>query len=154
MQKEREIMKKQKKLNKYERKIERAEKLKKIFEGSGIYIFRNRTSGDYSLPKPALDGRKTIPKGETFKGDSFFLKMVPRELILVEIVEEQKQMEKLILDQPETVTTDGQIEHVKQDDEQKICESPNEEIENEEEEKEKDVLINEDPIDGVEILLD
>ena len=83
--------------------------------GSGRYIFENNTSGDLQLPKPASNGNKWVQKGGKFTGDSFYLKMVPRELKLIEVLVDANHQEninestesKLILDQPDTVTQSG-----------------------------------------------
>jgi hypothetical protein len=79
--------------------------------------------------------------------------MIPKEATLVEeiknIVEEASEMqEKLILDQPDQVTSSGKIEHVASNHKVSINEESPKEIEQNEK------LISEDPLSGVVILRD
>lgn len=139
--------------NQLEAKRDRTAHLAHIFHGEGLYVFRNKTKGDLKLAKPASDGRKTIPSGETWEGDNYFMNLIPKEASLVKTVmtpqqEREKNMsEKLILDQPDTVTKEGKVEHVIVDTMRTINETP-------ENEPKKDVLLTEDPMDGVQILVD
>ena len=138
------------KLNRFEKLAANKEKLAKALFGEGVYLYRNNAGGDLKLPKPNLEGTTFVPKGGTFKGDSYFMSMVKNnELRLVEVLEKPKEIkmeEKLILDQPDIVTTEGTVEHVLTDEEKKKLE------ENEEEGRE--TLITEDPMDGIQILTD
>jgi len=118
-------------------------------KGTGKFIYRNNTRGELTLPKPSLDGKKTVPPKGEWLGDDYFMALVKtHDATLVREVEERKTVSetKLILDQPPTVTSSGQVEHVvtpKQLTETKG--SP---------EQSKETLITEDPVDGVEIIID
>jgi len=139
-------------------KLERSEAKKKTIEhrqaGTGMYLFRNRSSvASLDLPKASADGQKWIGPGQTWRGDSYFLGMVPREAVLVEEIkqtaEESPKMEKkLILDQPDQITTSGKLEHSVAEENFPL----NEESPQEAEAKER--LITEDPLAGVTILRD
>jgi hypothetical protein len=139
-------------------KLERAEQKRKAVEyhqsGTGMYLFRNRSAvASLDLPKVSADGKKWIGPGQTWKGDSYFMSMVPREAVLVESLcennkEETKVEEKLILDQPEQITSSGKVEHAVADDLPKVVESSPEEPKSEER------LITEDPLAGVTIIRD
>jgi hypothetical protein len=139
-------------------KLERAEQKRKAVEyhqaGTGMYLFRNRSAvASLDLPKVSADGKKWIGPGQTWKGDSYFMSMVPREAVLVESLcennkEETKVEEKLILDQPEQITSSGKVEHAVADDLPKVVESSPKEP------KSKERLITEDPLAGVTIIRD
>ena len=101
-------------------KIERAQNKKKILEyyqnGTGLYLFRNRNSASLELPKVSKDGKKWVEPNGTWEGDSYFLSMVPREAVVVRTISEPDNKEvklenKLILDQPDQVTSAGKVEH-------------------------------------------
>lgn len=140
-------------------KTERTEQKRKATEyhqaGTGMYVFRNRSSvASLELPKPSADGKKWVAPGQTWKGDSYFLKMVPREATLVEAIQEQqkedKVPEKLILDQPDQITSSGKVEHSVVGGEMQINEVGSEETNV----KPKERLITEDPLAGVTIIRD
>jgi hypothetical protein len=138
---------KYKKFNKYELKEIRRQKLEKIFEGSGRYLFQNNTSGSLEFPARPQSKIKTIQKGEIFEGDSYYLQYVrTNELKQLEVLEEPNKKEsvmpdKLILDQPDTITEQGKVEHVVQG-------SPVQPLrESEKAEETKEVLLNERPVD-------
>lgn len=156
---------------KQQKAADREAKLKMDLHGDGVYLFENNTSGDLLLPKPANNGRRSVAHKGQFQGDSYFMKMVKtNELKLIKtivpivpavktstIVESgDKKMlneNKLILDQPEKFTSEGHVEHVsvsKDPKKQKLNESK---PSKNEKEKEKDTLITEDPMSGVEIIL-
>jgi hypothetical protein len=134
--------------NRIDRTNHRREQQEKALGGSGRYVFQNNTTGDLALPKPAEDGRKAIPpksksaEGSKFIGDSYFLKMVPQILVLVEDLTVKN--EKLITEQPPTVTTVGRVEYVVEKKEQKLNESKPGKLE--------DVLLTEDPKGGIVII--
>jgi hypothetical protein len=150
-----------KKVTKYERMAQQKE-LKQFHErGDGLFVFRNKSKeATLSLPKTAADGKTRmvgpynpkIPGSGEWEGDSYFLKMIPREAILVRTIKDpgEKQMnEKLILDQPETVTREGHVEHIVLNDEP-VNETPEEGCEK----SKKEVLLTEDPLEGVTIITD
>jgi hypothetical protein len=122
--------------------------------GSGLFLFRNRSKvASLELPKVSADGKKWIEPGQTWKGDSYFMSLVPREATLVETLTEQKKEEvkmqdRLILDQPDQVTTAGKVEHAVVQDEVAINEVGPHEA------KTKDKLLTEDPLSGVTIIRD
>jgi len=139
---------------------------KEYYAGAGRYIFENNTSGDLELPKTASNGNKWVQKGGQFTGDSFFLKMVPQELKLVSVLVDANQENineatesKLILDQPDTVTQSGKVEHVVKSQEDTQL---NDSTENKDEHEGScscetcadQMLLNEDPMDGVDIIID
>jgi hypothetical protein len=146
------------KLDKYEARGYRKRKLAQDLKGEGLYIFRNNTSGDLMLPKPDASGLRTVAKGAEFQGDSYFMQMVKNNQcrLVKELVspQQEKEMnmsmqEKLILDQPEMVTSEGAVEHVccggkKVQQLNEVPQNP--------QARNADVLINEDPLDGVDIL--
>ena len=150
-------MKYTKRMNKYEKRQYYQDKLKHDMEGKGLYIYENNTKGDLELPKATASGLKRIPVGGRFQGDNYFMNMVKshdlryiREIVpAVKLNEEKKMAEKLILDQPDQVTAEGKVEHVVKE---KPMELLNDNLENEK--NKPDVLINENPIEGLEIILD
>jgi hypothetical protein len=100
---------------------------------------------------------KRIRPNEEFQGDSYFMNLVKtNDLIFIRaiaspIINERKPMEekKLILDQPDRYTQQGKTEqvlpiekHIKLNENQP-----------DEDKKATDILINEDPLSGVEIIL-
>jgi hypothetical protein len=156
-------MKRMGKMNKFERTAAFNEKRAAALAGTGVFLFKNNSRADIMLSKPTMEGYKIIGPGQQFRGDSFFLKQVGNGLALIRDETPKKDetsknegkimaQEKLILDQPETVTTQGKVEMVKSPVSQKLNEvqpSVPEEITA----KTEDVLINEDPMAGVEIML-
>jgi hypothetical protein len=142
-----------KKPNRYERQKINREKLIQKLSGTGLYTYRNNSHGTLMLPKPANDGRRHIGVNESFQGDSYFMDFVRRhELILVEDLSERNTMtEKLILDQPDQVKTSGAVEHVVQAQQPQQPAKPLNEVGVDP--QKKDVLLTEDPLDGVEIIL-
>ena len=100
--------------------------------------------------------------GAEFIGDDYFIKTLVhteinenRQCRLVRIIEnpienpkgDNMNEDKLILDQPETVTTEGVVEHVVK----KLENKPVIKTETIESSK-HDILLNEDPMNGIEIL--
>ena len=141
-------MRKKKKLTK-EQKLQR---LKDNLSGSGLYIYENNTDGFLSLPKPANNGLRVVPPRGRFHGDNYFMQLVKPPLNLLRFIEEIKEEkimpeQKLILDQPDTVTAKGTIEHVV--DNNVPVQKINDAVDNK---SKPDVLLNEGPIDGVEII--
>lgn len=126
-------------------------------KGDGVYLFVNNTRGELTLPKAPLKGPKVIPPGRTFEGDSYFMCLVKtNDVRLIEVIKpsaasmpcikEENNMKKLILDQPDTFNNQGKIEHVVPEKNVKLNEGqPNEKQENK--------LLTEDPLAGVEIIL-
>lgn len=139
-------------------RLDRADQKRKAVEyhqaGTGMYLFRNRSSvASLELPKVSADGKRWVEPGQTWKGDSYYLSMVPREAVLVESLcqdkkEEAKMEEKLILDQPEQVTAAGRVEHTVSDEIMPVNEAAPQDT------KAKERLITEDPLAGVTIIRD
>ena len=156
-------------MNRIERHDAYKTKLESALFGEGLFEYRNQTKGDLYLQKPAKDGRRQIPPGGTFQGDSYFKNKegilhtktiqsvdAARAEKLKEnnsILEESTMSEeKLIVDQPEQVTSEGAVEHVKKTPEPvKPLNEQKPHVEGQQERK--DVLLNDAPISGVEILL-
>jgi hypothetical protein len=147
-----------KKTSRKSNRLERAEQRRQAVAyhqaGTGMYLFKNRSAvASLELPKPSADGKKWVEPGQTWKGDSYFLSMVPREATMVECLSEQtkeeaKMPEKLILDQPDQVTSSGKVEHAVAQEDLPINEvSP-------QESNTKERLITEDPMAGVTIIRD
>jgi uncharacterized protein with WD repeat len=112
-------------------------------QGKGRYLYQNCTKGDIVLSRPTRNGVKYIASGQQFEGDDYYLQMVrTHDLKLVRILEETTTFtsEKVLLEQPPTVTSEGKVESLKK--------KLNEQLANTNE----DVLINESPIDGLEII--
>lgn len=144
----------------HQSKIERATK------GEGLYVYRNRNKvGTLELPKPTASGVDVIPPNGEWQGDNYYMGLVRNnEAILVREIyspQQQRDMEaqqmnesvqadqKLICDQPDVITDQGKIEHVVVPEQpvQPLNEQPGQTQEDER-------LLNEKPVEGVEILLD
>lgn len=152
------------KMNRHERRIAQQEKRDRNLNGTGLYIYENNTDGDLKLPKPTATGIRVIGPRKRFEGDSYFMQFVGSPMNLLRLIEEikpklttaeiaeqiQKEAtmagEKLILDQPDTITTRGKIEHVVDDTvpKQPLNDSANQ--------TPPDVLLNEQPLAGLEII--
>jgi hypothetical protein len=146
-------------LNRAERRQNQQELRNEAMHGEGIFVYQNNTKGELMLPKPTLGGvKKKIAIGEQFQGDNYFMRLVPSMLRLIRVIQppplkqlpitENKenimQEEKLILDQPDRVTSEGTTEQVASTPKQNL---------NENKAKEKEVLLTEEPLSGVEIIL-
>lgn len=156
-------MKHGKKLNRQEKRELRQKRTAATYAGSGLFVFENNTDGDLTLPKPAADGRRVVgPRGQ-FQGDSYFHGWVKPPMNLLKFIKEimpkeQKIMEnnqmseKLILDQPDQVTTTGTVEHVVENPQQP---QPINDTTNipQQPKTDNEVLLNEDPLSGVEIIM-
>jgi hypothetical protein len=141
---------------KWQRKENQRKELARKMAGDGLYLFENPSDADLTLPRPTKAGvRRVGPKGR-FQGDSYYLGLVrSHELRLVEILqtpeaERQAMEKKLILDQPDTVTEAGRVE--------RVLPAPKPAALSEggqgEEQPKPDVLLTEDPMSGVEIILE
>lgn len=152
-------------LNKYERRTVYQEKLKQDMGGTGSYIYENNTDGDLKLPKPTGANIRTVGPRKRFEGDSYFKKWVGPPLNLLKLVEEitpelnhqqlqeQRMAEekKLLLDQPDTFTPQGKVEHVMAP--QQGLQPLNDVTDPTQPQQKPEVLLTEDPLDGVEIIL-
>lgn len=159
-----QLHKKNKRLSRYEQISARNAKIKALTQGKGLFVYRNRSKdATLRLPKPAKDGRVEIgPNGE-WEGDDYFDMLVKNnQAILVRTVEDKVQKveekkgepvmlveNKLILDQPETVTVKGAVEHVVVDE----AETTKKKKSKKNESAEKgDVLLTDGGLEGIQIL--
>jgi len=137
---------KYRKFNKYERKEVRKATIEAAMSGSGLYIYENSNSNaELTLPRPTHSGVRKVGPSQQFQGDSYYMQLVKTGMLrLVEVLqtpEEEAMTEKLILEQPETVTQQGTVEHVVA----KPAKKPINEVK--EAKKSQPVLLNENPID-------
>ena len=127
--------------------------------GEGLFLFKNKSPfASLYLPKKSFDGKKCVGPNETWKGDSYFFTMIPQDAILIEtlinpnqtIKENKMSEERLLLDQPDQITNNGQVEHIVSNAQVSI----NEDDKKEEQTEIKDKLLTEDPLAGVTIICD
>lgn len=147
------------KASRYERQGQRREFLEHVLKGEGLYVYRNRhKEATLELPKPTKSGRSTIGAGQEWQGDNYYMSLVRSgdALLVREIYspEQEKQMneQKLIVDQPDMVTTEGTVEHVIPT--ARPGQQPLAEGQPGNPEEKKDVLLNEEPFSGINIILD
>lgn len=152
--------------NRLERRKINAEKLANNMGGSGLYIYENNTDSDLKLPKPTASGVRVVGPRKRFQGDSYYLNWVGRPMNLLRLIEEitpkkttqeiaeeiarrnsPMNEQKLILDQPDTITSKGKIEHVVSNDQpvQPLNDSASSK-------PASDILLNENPLEGVSII--
>jgi len=131
----------------------------KVQAGKGYFLYENNTGGTLMLPKATSSGVKQIeapdprrPGSGRFQGDDYFMSLVRNNMLRLiktlrtpEQEEETMTEEKLILDQPVTITEAGEVEHVAAD-------KPVQKLNETDGEKAPDVLLNENPMDGIEIM--
>src|SRR4051812_46733613 len=113
---------KPRKFNRFEKKEIRRENVASAMAGGGVFIYQNSSrAAELTLPRPTRGGvRKAAPNGQ-FQGDDYYMQLVKTGFLrLVEVLqtpEQEKEAlmleeEKLILDQPDRVTTEGTVETV------------------------------------------
>lgn len=131
-----------------------------------LYIFENHRNNDFSLPVKSHCGKKMIGPRGRFTGDSYFLSFVKTgDIRMIQVLEHKAEdtpsvlkeasegnMEKLILDQPEKFTVKGHTEHV-------VAETPGQkkltEISGQNAgQTQPDVLLTENPLEGIDIIND
>lgn len=159
-------------LSRYERREVHEEKLKNDMGGTGVYIYENNTDADLKLPKPTGSGIRTVGPRKRFQGDSYFLSWVGNPMNLLKLIEEvvpkmtfqelqdhraaQDQLleeeamaneKRLVLDQPDCITQHGKVERVVVEPQQALNDNTDRN------QKKPEVLLNENPLDGVEIIL-
>lgn len=111
------------KLNREEKRELNKEILGNVLHGEGIYVYRNNTKGDLTLPRPTKSGIRSVEAGKEFQGDNYYMQLVRDGFLRLvkeiqspeqqrESLKEEKMEEKLILDQPDIVTDEGKVEHV------------------------------------------
>lgn len=149
------------KLNRYEAR-ERNKEIKEFhLKGEGVYLFRNNSSGTLNLPKPANNGVRVVAKNAEWEGDNYFMFLVQKnDARLVRTItspeeqkEEIKMAEKLLVDQPDQVTVEGTLEHVVLSTDGKNKKLNEGQPVDDKDKDEAEALINEDPLDGIQILI-
>jgi len=153
------------KMNRLEKKANQKLKRQESLHGEGVYVYENNTRGDLDLPKPTASGKKSLKVGEQFQGDNYYMRFVPTMLRYIRCIVPAGQQaaveaaqplnegttmseQKLILNQPDRVTNRGKVENVVTQPQQPLNEGqPTKQA------PAPEVLINEDPMDGVEIIL-
>jgi len=140
---------KYRKFNRYEKKQMQHDQMVKAMHGEGLYLYENNTDATMTLPRPTSSGLRMIEARKQFQGDNYYMQMVKTGhlRLIKELISPAKQKEaamaeeKLILDQPDTVTQKGKVEHVVDQDVpvQKLNEADSEE--------QPEVLLNESPVD-------
>lgn len=147
---------KYRKFNKFEKKEVRAQALQNALHGEGLYLYRNNTNADLTLPRPTKSGIRIVGRNREFQGDNYYMQLVKQGLLrLVKELQSPNQIQesnlntevimsdnKLILDQPDTITEQGKVEHVVSNPVEKMNETQNDS------EKKPDVLLNEGPVEG------
>jgi hypothetical protein len=153
-------MKYQQKMTRFEKRDLHSKILEESLHGEGLYIYENRSAeADLTLPKPTKSGKRIIGPKEQFQGDNYFMQLVRtgnlrfiKEIQApINLKEVKMNEEKLILDQPETVTTEGTIERVAPAS-KPIPVAPL--SENGKIKSENPVLINEDPLDDGFVIIE
>lgn len=146
-----------KKINKKLRTEDKKRKLEQSQFGEGLFLFKNNNNASLQLPKISSDGKRWVHANETWEGDSFFLKMIPREAVLVKTIkspnecrEENKMNDKLLLDQPDQVTEDGTLEHIVSVEKVEI----NEEKKSQPQKIKNKKLLTEDPVGDMTIIIE
>lgn len=146
---------KYRKFNKLERKQVQAEQLARAMHGEGLYLYENHSPSDLTLPRPTKSGLRMVGAGKQFQGDNYYMQLVRNgHLRLIKELQSpeqeralmEQQEEKLILDQPDTVTPKGKVEHVVED-------TPVQRLNEADSEEQPEVLLNENP-DGFVIVGD
>lgn len=120
--------------------------------GDGLYIFQNITGADLMLPRPTKSGRRTVGPREKFMGDSYYKTM--KDVICLQEVQSEmptpnQSEQKLLTEVPPIVTHEGKVEYVQA--------QPNVKPLNENEKKKQqvapsEVLLTEQPLEGVRIM--
>ena len=147
------------KMNRHEKKINSQKLRDEAMHGSGIYVYQNNTKGDLDLPKATKSGKKSLRVGEQFQGDNYYMRLVQtNELRYIKcivsadaentVLKEEVVSDKLILNQPDRVTTQGKVEQVLVEPKQTLNEN-----QPKSNKPKNDVLLTEDPMEGVEIIL-
>lgn len=119
--------------------------------GSGLFVYKNTTKADMMLSRRTASGKSKVAGGEEFQGDSYYKKFIGQGLALIKtlVTESGEQTigvpmneQKLILNQPDCITANGTVEHVQA--KKKV---------NEDATIMPEILLTEDPLEGVEIIL-
>jgi len=150
---------KYRKFNRYEKKENKAHNVREALSGGGVYLYQNSNAkAELTLPRPTKSGMRVIKPGAQFQGDDYYMQLVKTGMLrLVEVLQtaEQEKAEQvkqdqgeqtmnesqqLLLDQPDTVTHAGPVEHVVKGDvtQKKVNEQANA--------SQVPVLLNESPV--------
>ena len=154
------------KFTREEKKANNKYKLEKALAGAGLYLYENSSkAAELTLPKPTESGVRVIGPNQQFQGNSYYMQLVKtgylrlikelrspeqEEAMEEEAMNEETTMneEQLILDQPDTITEQGKVEHV-------VNETiPIQPLHEGEDEEKTDVLINEEPEDDGFIIVE
>lgn len=131
---------KYKKFNKFEKKEVRRAIIAEALAGGGKYLYQNSSKvAELTLPRPTASGLRKVPADGKFQGDDYYMQMVKSgDLRLIEVMQTAEQEvaakneetrllteatasnvkggvmteQKLIVEQPEKVTSKGTVEHV------------------------------------------
>lgn len=142
---------KYRKFNKLEKKQMQSAALAEAMKGEGLYLYENRFDADLTLPRPTKSGLREVGPRAQFQGDNYYMQLVRngqlryiKELISPEQERKSQEQamneEKLILDQPDTITEQGKVEHVP-------ATPPPAPLNEGDGEEQQDVLINESPVE-------
>jgi hypothetical protein len=137
---------KYRKMNKYEQKAEKARAVDAAMSGTGMYLYENSANATLTLPRPTASGLREVGPHAQFQGDNYYMQLVRSgnlrliKTLMEPQVEQVMNEERLILDQPDTVTNKGKVEQVVNDVTavQRL---------QEQDEEQPDVLLNEGPVD-------
>jgi hypothetical protein len=140
---------KYRKFNKYERKEEQARAVAQAMHGEGLYLYENNTDATLTLPRPTKSGTKVVGPRKQFQGDNYYMQMVRsgylRFIKELQAPQSEEQVmlneEKLILDQPDTVTHKGKVEHVVDRN------TPAQRLQEQGSDEQPEILLNEGPVD-------
>lgn len=139
---------KYRKFNKYERKQEQSKALAEAMHGEGLYLYENNTDATLTLPRPTKSGVRVVGPRKQFQGDNYYMSMVPAFLRYIKELQSPQQEreimneQKLILDQPDTVTQKGKVEHVVDRN------SPAQKLHEQDGDEQSDILLNEGPVNN------
>lgn len=145
---------KYRKFTKLEKKEAQAQYVANALHGEGLYLYRNRSRADLTLPRPTKSGKRSVGPNEEFQGDNYYMQLVRQGFLTLvkelQSPEQQRQaineaimqQEKLILDQPDMITESGKVEHVVKPKQQKLNEADKAKA------KQPEQLLNEAPIAG------
>lgn len=138
------------KFTRYEKKEIKEHNVAEAMSGGGVYIYENSSStADLQLPRATRSGLRKIGPNQQFQGDDYYMQLVRTGMLkcinVVQTAEQEKEAlmeeQKLIVDQPDRITTRGQVEHVVQQD------VPKQKLNEDEKQPVSDVLLNESPGD-------
>lgn len=132
--------------SKKEKELQNLAQKKASQVGEGVFLFQNNTMGTLQLPKPPIGQTSNfVAKGATFKGDSYFLKLVrTNDLRFLGEDTESKMSEKLIVEQPPTITPAGTVEH--------LVENPKKKLVEDQKPATEEILLTEDPSGSIVIV--